>query len=480
MKKLILIVILFSVLCSLYSIAYAAIPHLIRYQGTAVDKDKTPLDGPYNITFRIYDAETTGTLLWEETQELVPISNGIFSILLGSITPLDLAFDKDYYLSVEINTDGEMLPRQRITSVAYAYRAEHAENVSGIPVSQTPTPNSLLPLDASGDLPISVIPQGSGSNLHADLLDDQHGSHYLNLQNHTGILSMQKGGTAASLTNDPGGIIYCGTANLKVLADGTQGKFLQSGGQGAPTWQKMNLQDNSQVTGVLPVELGGTGLAAAAKGDIIYASDINTWSKLPAGTEGQYLKTQGPGTDPMWDIPTAGLTLVASASPNAVAYAEVTGLDGDTDKFYAVYLRLVMTAVGWNDLELQLQFNNKTGGYMYDWSEYDRGGTFNMPSVSVATGIRSGNQFEWNWVAENDWTIEGWMYIFADDSNNGTHRYLRGNFNVFVVGGMESVEVFGNVYDSSSPNLTTLDFAVTASNNPTMTGDIYVYKYTLE
>jgi hypothetical protein len=264
MKKLTLIFILIACCLSLVALSYATIPHLIRYQGTALDKEKIPLDGPYSITFRIYDAETGGTPLWQETQELVPVTKGTFSVLLGNVAPLDLAFDKDYYLSIQISEDSEMFPRQRISSVPYAFRAEYAENISGIPVSQTPTPNNLIPLDSNGQLPISVIPQGAGTGLDADLLDNRDSSFYLNLNNQTGVLSLQRGGTGASLTNNPGGILYCDTNALAILPDDAKGKFLQSGGQAAPSWQKVDISDIAQVTGILPVKNGGTGSSANA------------------------------------------------------------------------------------------------------------------------------------------------------------------------------------------------------------------------
>jgi hypothetical protein len=52
----------------------------------------------------------------------------------------------------------------------------------------------------------------------------------------TGLLPMANAGTGANLTNDPGGIPYCGASALAILADGTSGDLLRSGGTGAPTW----------------------------------------------------------------------------------------------------------------------------------------------------------------------------------------------------------------------------------------------------
>lgn len=126
MKKILLMLLLIgSIVCSQWSIARAEVPHLINYQGRLTDTNGAPLNGSYNITLRIYDAETAGNLLWEETQTGIVIQKGIFSILLGSVRNLDLAFDKPYFLEIVVNNE-VMSPRQPITSVAYAITAENA------------------------------------------------------------------------------------------------------------------------------------------------------------------------------------------------------------------------------------------------------------------------------------------------------------------------------------------------------------------
>ncbi len=112
----------------------ADVPHLIRFQGKVTDKEGAPLNGAYNITFRIYDGETGGALLWSETQAAIPVNNGIFTVLLGNVSALDLPFDESYWLSMEVNDDGEMAPRQTISSVGYAIHAEVADSISGVEV----------------------------------------------------------------------------------------------------------------------------------------------------------------------------------------------------------------------------------------------------------------------------------------------------------------------------------------------------------
>ena len=110
---------LFIFTCLLFTSSYAQIPHLINYQGKLTDTQGKPVpDGTHSITFRIYDADSAGNLLWQETQNLL-ITKGIFSCMLGGVTNLDLPFDKPYWLAIKVGSESEMTPRQQIASVGY-------------------------------------------------------------------------------------------------------------------------------------------------------------------------------------------------------------------------------------------------------------------------------------------------------------------------------------------------------------------------
>lgn len=148
--------------------AVAAVPHLIRYQGQAVDSQGVPLEGPYTLTFRLYAAQTGGAKIWEETQQNVALTKGYFSVLLGAVTPLTVDWSVPLWLSIQVNTDPELAPRQQITSVPLAVRAEVAEGLSA-PIT-----------------PALITPQGAGSGLDADRVDGQHATDLLNRANHTG------------------------------------------------------------------------------------------------------------------------------------------------------------------------------------------------------------------------------------------------------------------------------------------------------
>jgi cytoskeletal protein CcmA (bactofilin family) len=103
----------------------AAIPKYITYQGKLTDSDDNPLSGDYQITFRLYSASTGGTALWTEAHT-VTVTNGIFNVILGQTTafPSSLDFNSSYWLSIQVGTDSEMTPRQRLTAIGYAINAD--------------------------------------------------------------------------------------------------------------------------------------------------------------------------------------------------------------------------------------------------------------------------------------------------------------------------------------------------------------------
>ena len=92
--------------------ARATVPSTTSYQGVLTDNSgNLVVDGPYNLVFRMYDVASGGSALWTETQSGVPVSKGGFAVILGSLTPLNLPFDKQYYLGVTVNAGPELTPR---------------------------------------------------------------------------------------------------------------------------------------------------------------------------------------------------------------------------------------------------------------------------------------------------------------------------------------------------------------------------------
>jgi len=210
----------------------AAVPQRINYQGYLTDSGKVPINGTLDMHYKLYDASSEGTVLWSETHTGVIVSNGIYNVLLGSTVAIGLPFDDDYYLGITVGNDSEMLPRQPLSSVGYAFRAESANssgtaataaNFSGIlagdvsgpqgatevtsvggqtsssvaagillanSATNTGTPGTLVKRDPSGNF--------TANSITADLTGNVTGNVSGTAANVTGTIALANGGTGAT------------------------------------------------------------------------------------------------------------------------------------------------------------------------------------------------------------------------------------------------------------------------------------------
>lgn len=113
------------------------VPQLIGFQGKLYDNAGNPLTGQYEVTLRIYDVEEGGTHLWLETIN-VECENGLYNVILGLVNALNLDFDGQYWLGVQVTGDDELSPRYRLVSVPTAFRAQVANQVSWTNLTDVP------------------------------------------------------------------------------------------------------------------------------------------------------------------------------------------------------------------------------------------------------------------------------------------------------------------------------------------------------
>jgi hypothetical protein len=125
MKELLaLVVVVVFILAA--SPCWSEIPHKMNYQGMLTDDVGTPITDDLDLTFRIFDAASGGNQEWTETQSDVSIISGLFNVVLGSVNSINLPFDEEYWLEIEIEGSGVVTPRIQLTSMGYAYMAETA------------------------------------------------------------------------------------------------------------------------------------------------------------------------------------------------------------------------------------------------------------------------------------------------------------------------------------------------------------------
>ncbi len=136
MKTSVIALLILSVLV-LASVPAADVPELINYQGILTDSGGSPLDGTYNLTFKVYpDSGVSAVALWTEQHIGVDVDEGLFNVILGANSPITagLFSDPERWMGITVDVDPEMYPRMRITSVPWALRAAVADsalNTSG-------------------------------------------------------------------------------------------------------------------------------------------------------------------------------------------------------------------------------------------------------------------------------------------------------------------------------------------------------------
>ena len=116
--------------------ASADVPKILHYQGILSDTAGNPVhcltDGScvdsYSMTVRLYAAADGGNALFEQSEENVEISHGVFEITLGEPAPitLDVVAGSELFLGLSINGGTELMPRLRVASSAFALKAQHA------------------------------------------------------------------------------------------------------------------------------------------------------------------------------------------------------------------------------------------------------------------------------------------------------------------------------------------------------------------
>lgn len=131
MNKLVRGILLIIAIFALAGEAFA-VPNLLQYNGRLTDATGNPLNGAQTVTFTIYADSLGVTQLWTETRSVTTV-NGLFALTLGTGTVIGASvFDgSPRFLGIKVAPDAvDLLPRQRISSSAYALRSGFAEAIA--------------------------------------------------------------------------------------------------------------------------------------------------------------------------------------------------------------------------------------------------------------------------------------------------------------------------------------------------------------
>lgn len=219
---------------------YAATASTLNFQARLLNSTGSLVaDGAYSVQFRLYTAASGGTNEWTESQS-VTVKNGYFSANLGSVTPFPGAIDwsQEKWLTMNVNSDGEMTPRIKLTAVPYAFRAGQADSltitggsVSGDDLLQK-APGTVQGLSSTNaGLRFNQTGAGGLIQLQGDGLD-------VFTVDKLGNATLSRGITLGNSTNTTAGTLrwsggdfegYNGTSWVSLTATGGGTAFVQDG-----------------------------------------------------------------------------------------------------------------------------------------------------------------------------------------------------------------------------------------------------------
>ena len=250
--------------------AQATVPKYINFQGklTKVSDGTNVTNGSYAFEFKLYDASTSGTLLWTETYDQpsgactkLVVTSGVFNAKLGSCASLSgIDFTGgSIYLSVNfaptgVSYDGEMSPRKQLVATPFALVAN---SVSG---------DGPINTVSSSATALSVAKSGSNYGLQVDTSAGSAatGLKITSAAAASGIaLSAISSGTNENITLDAKG-----TGSVSLGATST-GDILLGGGSGSTGCTVTNS------TGAFACTAGGSFTTLALTGAVTGAASYN-------------------------------------------------------------------------------------------------------------------------------------------------------------------------------------------------------------
>jgi hypothetical protein len=196
------------------------------------------------------------------------------------------------------------------------------------------------PVTSTGTLSLAAIPTG-------DLLANTSGSSAAPVPMTVTLLFDAVFGATQ------GAVLYRSASAWVLLAPGTSGQFLTTGGAAAnPSWQNApitgastpNLRIVSNISGAAAVPTGNTlsnildAIISSSRGTLLYRTNTQ-WQGLPPGASGQVLQTGGVGGDPSWATNAGGN--IAITTPHA---QDILSYNSSSGRFENVRPRYVVGA----------------------------------------------------------------------------------------------------------------------------------------
>jgi len=137
------------------------LPLGIQFNGLLTDKTCNALpNNSYNFTFFIYNSPNSKIPLWKEYHKDIIVSNGEFQVILGKdidCSPLNITFDKKYYIGMKINDEDETVQRLEFGIAPYSLGARYAESVKDSSITSDKFADNSITNDKIVSLSVNKI-----------------------------------------------------------------------------------------------------------------------------------------------------------------------------------------------------------------------------------------------------------------------------------------------------------------------------------
>jgi hypothetical protein len=298
-----------------YTLKAQTIPQTISFQGKLLESG-TAVTGTRSMVFSF-----NGTA-WTETHASVTVTNGLYSVVLGSVTPIPVTvFNNFTSATLHIVVNGTPLsPDVSITSAGFAFKAEKADDAAKIGGYSV---NSALP--GSG-----TYLKWSGTQWTASLLTEADGIIGNEVTNATASGGLLRSGTGTTVDPYTLGVSWGGTGSAITAARSDHAHSGDVTGSSSLTVTKLQ---GRTVSSVLPSS--GQALKWNA-GTTQWEPSADNNTTYTAGTGINITGTQITNTSPDQTVALTGGTGISTAGtypnfsitntlPNATHTGDVTG-----------------------------------------------------------------------------------------------------------------------------------------------------------
>lgn len=222
--------------------AVQTVPYKMNFQGRLTDASGTPKpDGTYNIRFRIYNAASA--VVWTEDRLVsasqgVTVTNGLFTVQLGSVTPLDptlfnSATTNQGSMTLEVElptpatatssspswTEGAMTPRSPIATSAYAFNSDTIDGLDSTAFAAATGGSGYIQNQGAS-------PQGASFNIQAPSASTTVGTIHGVSGQTADLLSLQNASSQPlSGFNAAGNLFFVNGSKVTLSASAQTGNF---------------------------------------------------------------------------------------------------------------------------------------------------------------------------------------------------------------------------------------------------------------